>query len=284
MKKIVALLSLTALLAIFLYGWLIEPQRVTVKYVRISDNNLYNAWGGLRIVHISDIHLTRLGTREERIIRIINGLEPDLVCVTGDLGQWGATTTKVIRFLNSLKGKYGVFVVLGDSDMSSGPQRCFYCHENNNIHRLRKRPNFLRDQCILINLEEGRRMNLCGIDPSTGDDEESMDHFWKEVSEKGLLKKGPILVISHFSRYWSKLPENTRLLWLSGNTHGGQVLIPEWLRPYLFSGKDWRHLSGLFGSGKGKWLYVNQGLGTTEGFPVRIGVPPEITVIHITKK
>ncbi len=283
MKKIVALLSLTALLDIFLYGWLIEPQRVIVKHVRISDNELYNAWGGLRIVHISDIHLIRLGGREERIIRIINGLEPDLVCVTGDLGQWGATNTHVIRFLNSLKGKYGVFVVLGDSDMSSGPQRCFYCHENNNIHRLRKRPKFLRDQCILINLEEGRRMKLCGIDPSTGDDEERMDHFWNEVYAKGLLKIGPILVMSHFSRYWSKLPENTKLLWLSGNTHGGQVITPAWLRPYLFSGKDWRHLSGLFGSGRGKWLYVNPGLGTTEGFPVRIGVPPEITLIRITK-
>ncbi len=284
MKKIVALLFIITLLVIFLYGWLIEPQKVIVKHVIISDNKLYNAWGGLRIVHISDIHLTRLGSREERVIQIINGLEPDLVCVTGDLGQWGATSTDVVRFLNSLKGKYGVFVVLGDSDKSSGPQRCFYCHENNDIHRLRKRPKFLRDQCILVSLEEGRKMKLCGIDPSIGDDEERMDRFWKKVSTKALFEKTPVLVLSHFSKYWSKLPGDRKLLWLSGNTHGGQVITPGWLRPYLFSGKDWRHLSGLFGSGNGKWLYVNPGLGTTEGFPVRIGVPPEVTVIHIKKE
>ncbi len=267
--------------ALVLYGLVVEPEMVTVRHVKIRDHVFYKAYGALRIVHISDIHLTRLGERERRIIKTINGLRPDIVCVTGDLCQWGCSSSDVVSFLKSLRGKYGVFVVLGDSDMSSGRQRCFYCHYTDNIHRLREKPRFLRDQCVAVGIGDSREMTLCGISPSTGNDQYAMKKFYSGIVQAGLLRKGPVLILSHFSRYWSMLPGDERILFLSGNTHGGQVWTPRWLWPYLFPGKDYRHLMGVFRSGNGKWLYVNPGLGTTRGFPIRIGVPPEITLIEV---
>ncbi len=279
-KKIVTAF-IVSVLTVFIYGRFVEPGLVTVRYVEIQDEDLYRAWGKLRLVHISDIHLTELDARYKRVIKRINDLDADIVCVTGDLGQWGGKHSSVMKFLRGLKSRHGVYVVLGDSDLSLGPQRCFFCHEKGNIHRLRKSPTFLRDNCASTDLTDGKRLSICGISPSTGDDPNAFYRFWGGTLQKYVRQKIPVLVLSHFSNYWSMLPDDARLLWLSGNTHGGQVWMPKCFLPIVFPDKDYRHIKGLFSTGKGRWLYVNPGLGTTKGFPIRIGVPPEITVIDI---
>ncbi len=272
------------LACLIFYGWLVEPKSFTVKRVAVKSNAMIRAWGPLRIVHISDLHILTFSEREEKIIQKINSLAPDLICITGDLGQWDAKHTDVIRFLTSLHGKYGVYVVLGDSDLSAGRQRCFYCHPSTNIHKLRERPRFLRDECSQILLDSQKNLVLCGVGPSTGSSKGKWDKFWQSELSKWYKKKLPVLLLSHFSKFWNTLPDDFKLLCLSGNTHGGQIWVPAIFRPVFFREKDYRHLNGLFSSGRGKWLYVNPGLGTTSSLPIRIGVKPEITLIDIKRQ
>ncbi len=263
-----------------LYGWLVEPSLVTVKYVPIQDTSLHQAWGNLRLVHISDLHLHGWSKRVRALARKINSLHPDIICVTGDLGQWDTKETGVIKFLNELHPKLGTYVVLGDSDMASGLVRCFYCHIKNDIHRLRSQPKFFRDSCTTVNLH-GKALSICGISPKTGEKPYDVLAFWQNKVRQKFKNATPILVLSHFSGAWSSLPQKEKVLWLSGNTHGGQIWMPNWLLKVILRGKDTSHIKGIFNRGEGNWLYVNPGLGTTKGFPIRIGVPPEITLIEI---
>jgi len=277
-QKITFLVLLFLVFSAILYGIFVEPNRVVVKRIIIRDDHLFNAWHGLRIVQVSDLHITKIGIREKLVIRKIAEIEPDIVCVTGDLAQWGSSYSEVVRFLKSLKSRYGVYVVLGDSDMSTGRVRCFFCHRSGSIHKVRKNPVFLRNNWRDVKIQGNRIIRILGVSPGMKPDE--FYAFWKEETEAALSdKRIPILVLSHFSSLWKLVPADEHVLWLSGDTHGGQVWLPEFLWPIVFRGKDYEHLRGLFTSGRGKWLYVNQGLGTTAEFPLRIGVPPEITVI-----
>ncbi len=278
-RKIVTLFTVLVGVAV-LYGWLVEPSLLTVKCVPIQDASLHQAWGNLRLVHISDLHLHGWSKRVRELARKINSLHPDIICVTGDLGQWDTKETGVIKFLNELHPKVGTYVVLGDSDMASGPVRCFYCHIKNDIHRLRSQPKFFRDTCTTVRLH-GKALSICGISPKTGERPHDVLAFWQKKVRQKFKNETPILVLSHFSGAWSSLPQKEKVLWLSGNTHGGQIWMPNWLMKVILKGKDTSHIKGLFNRGEGNWLYVNPGLGTTRGFPIRIGVPPEITFIEI---
>lgn len=280
-KRIVACLIVSILVGGLYYGIFIEPYDVMVKKVTIRDDLLYKAWHGLKILQLSDLHITNIGKRERKVRHLVSRLDPDLICVTGDLAQWDSSNSKVIQFLNSLKAKYGVYVILGDSDMSTGSQRCFFCHKSGNIHGLRRKPVFLRNSLVQVQIKNGRHIEIIGIAPDLN--KEEFPVFWKGI-EMSFDNYTPVLVLSHFSSLWNLVPEDEHLLWLSGDTHGGQVALPRFLWPLVYRGKDYEHLKGLFSSGEGKWLYVNQGIGTTRHLPVRIGVPPEITLFSFAPK
>jgi predicted MPP superfamily phosphohydrolase len=89
-QKITFPVLLFLVFSAILYGIFVEPNRVVVKRIIIRDDHLFNAWHGLRIVQVSDLHITKIGIREKLVIRKIAEIEPDIVCVTGDLAQWGS--------------------------------------------------------------------------------------------------------------------------------------------------------------------------------------------------
>ncbi len=275
-KRRLLFASFLLIFSLILYGLFVEPNHVVLKKVTIKDDVLFRAWGRVKILQLSDLHITRLGKREEDVIQKIAAIYPDIVCVTGDLAQWGSSYSEVVRFLKAIKSRYGVYVVLGDSDMSTGRVRCFFCHQAGSIHLIRKHPVFLRNNLVNVKTEGGRNIRILGISPDMKAEEFSS--FWEGI-RRADSKDEALLVLSHFSCLWKLLPASEKVLWLSGDTHGGQIWFPRFLRPLIFHGKDYEHLKGLFHSGKNKWLYVNQGLGVTAEFPFRIGVPPEITVI-----
>jgi len=269
-------LSFLMILAGFLYyGVFVEPNQIIVKTVSIRDDTLFRAWKDIRIVQLSDLHISRLGPREKKVVSEVSRIRPDLICITGDLAQWDASNNDVMEFLDSLHATYGVFIVLGDADMSIGRGRCSYCHVNGNIYEFRKKPVFLRNRLFRLKLNMDGSLYVLGLSPNL--DAETFGDLWKNI-RKDIPVQSPVLVLSHFSSLWDMVLPNDHVLWLSGDTHGGQVALPSLVWPLFFGGKDFRHLRGLYGSGSGKWLYVNQGIGTTLKFPIRIGVLPEITL------
>ena len=119
-----------SLSAFFLYSLLLEPNLISIEETNIYNNNLYRLFHDKKIVHISDLHITSIGYREKKLIKLINHLEPDILFMTGDfLTNWESEDgcLKVIRQLNT--PPYGIWAVMGNTDRYIEEQ------ENKNIDR-----------------------------------------------------------------------------------------------------------------------------------------------------
>ncbi len=261
------------LLLLLAWGLFIEPYRIRVRKVVIHDDVLHNAWGDVRIAQLSDIHITTMGKREQTVIDTLARLKPDIIVITGDIAQWNSDPEDAVRFIEGLKAPDGVYCVMGDADFSSRRRHCLFCHPHGDVHKHRIHPAILRDEIRCVNLDGERKLYIAGVAPK-GDWAGDHDYPAAIVEEPG----PPLLVISHFSGRWNEIEPRRAVLWLSGDTHGGQILMPSWFWRHVHKKPDPEHMSGLFYRGGHCWLYVNQGIGTTENVPVRIGVPPEITL------
>ena len=272
-KYHVVLLLLLVAGVLLAWGYFVEPQRIRVKRVIIHDTEMACQWGDLKIVQISDLHITSPGKRENMLLEKLSEIHPDIIVVTGDMAQWNRRPEGAINFIEKLHAPSGVYCIMGDADFSSRRYHCLFCHPGGNVHLLRKKPVLLRDRVVKIRLDDSHKIYIAGVAP--GDDWGGQSGFPQNL----LAKQGPpVLVLSHFSGDWAETDSARPMLWLSGDTHGGQIWLPDFVWRMVKLKPDPVHMSGLFRDGKHKWLYVNSGIGMTENVPVRIGVPPEITV------
>lgn len=274
------LLTLTFVLAAALvgYGVYIEPNSVRVEEVVIKEGRLAAAWGDITIAHLTDLHIDRSGTREKKLVGLLARMQPDMIVITGDFVQWNSDPQPAIDFTTSLHAPLGVYCVLGDSDIAGGRRHCLFCHPDGDVHRLRDHPRFLKNETVDIPLDKhGHAISVAGYYPQNG---------LSALGKMEALRKEeqtPLLMLSHFSAGWEEVAATRPLLWLCGDTHGGQVRLPDslWRSLKMADCPDYR--AGLFGNGSGKWLYVNRGIGVSDFFPLRIGVPPEVTLIRFSE-
>ena len=266
-----------AALILLVYGVFIEPYSITVKHVVVKDSRLARAWGNIKIAQLSDLHITDPDKRQNRVRALLTALQPDIIVITGDIAQWNMDPSGAVSFIESLHAPLGVFCVMGDADFSSRRKHCLFCHPAGNVHVLRTHPALLRDEIRCVNLDQGREMMIAGVAPQ-GDWAGEHDFPQKLLETPG----EPVLVLSHFSGRFNEIKPVRPVLWLSGDTHGGQIMMPDFFWKFVHKKPDPRHMAGLFHEGAHKWLYVNQGIGTTEHVPVRIGVPPEITIFSFS--
>ncbi len=280
---IVVSMVLSAISLIAFSGYY-APNSITVQHIDINDSTLHNAWGNLRIVHLSDLHVVKQGNREEKVLSLVKQLQPDIICITGDMVQWSVDPTETILFIRKFQAPFGVYCVMGDSDSAAGRRSCVFCHPGNNPHQQRSTPLILKNKVVEIDIsrmragesQSGQKLLVGGIQKG-----ESAENSLTKLLEKTDDGKLPLLLLSHFSTQWQNVEGDRALLWLSGDTHGGQILMPDFVWKW-FSGKsDVAHRAGLF-QDRNKWLYVNSGIGTTARFPFRFGVPPEITLLTIS--
>lgn len=109
-----ALFGLTAAILLFLYA---GTNRLQVTRYEVRLDGLPVELEGLRIVHISDLHGKRFGPRNEQLARVIAGLKPDLILVSGDmLNSRGGGENAFIDLLQSLEGICPVYCALGNHE------------------------------------------------------------------------------------------------------------------------------------------------------------------------
>ncbi len=269
-RRIIRLIFLMSVV-ILAYGLWIEPYLVQVREIEIVDPAAARAWGDVRLMHISDLHISQPARREERLLKIINQQQPDIIFITGDLAQWNTDPAPTINFLSKLAAPLGIYAVLGDADYSSGRRHCLFCHPDINFSRQRAHPRFLQNEIIRIELNHNKTMLVAGISPVKSRDNLAGLPLPDNPAE-------PVLLLSHFSRPFVDAGKKRIKLCLSGDTHGGQIIMPMILWRKLSGKGDPDHRAGLYKIGK-SWLYVNRGLGVTARFPIRLGVRPEVTII-----
>ncbi len=283
--KLLCFLTL-AVISIIAYAYFIEPYNIQVHRVNIYDTELHKQWGDIRIAQLSDLHITKIGRRERSVLKKLEYLKPDLIVVTGDSAQWNMRPENALIFLEKLRAPLGVYCVMGDADFSSARYHCIFCHPGGNVHKQRENPMFLRDRTIEIDLGKKinhRRLTISGIAAENDwhPDQDYTEEVWKKGNELQAL-----LILGHFSKKWTPLTTRTRrpLLWLAGDTHGGQIWLSDFIWKIIKFKPDALHMAGLFQNNQHQYLYVNRGIGTTENFPFRFGVRPEVTIISFSEE
>jgi predicted MPP superfamily phosphohydrolase len=260
------------LLALATYGIWIEPNEVEVHHVSITSKYLGEILQNRIVVQISDLHIRKIGKREQKVLEILNVLEPDIIFLTGDYVRWRGAYAPALKFLSLLHAKIGVWAVMGDYDYSRSRNSCLFCHEEGSGSPMRQHSvRFLRDSMELVSFPEGT-LRIEGVDGEGG----SLFSPERKLlsSDNGL----PRIILSHSPLNFDLISDNDDVLMLAGDTHGGQVPLPGWLFRVLGYKKNALYNQGLFEKGR-KSMYVSRGIGTSH-LPFRLFRTPEVVVFH----
>ena len=272
-----------------LYGITKGKYDFRVKKVKLAFDNLPKAFEGYKILHISDIHSGSFDSREAIMdgITLINQQEADVVLFTGDLVN--NDSREILPFIEdfkTLKAPNGVYSVLGNHDYGDYKKWDSVQAKQENmelLYQYQKEMGFqlLNNENTLITKGEDA-IGIYGVEnwgnppfPQKGD---------LDLALSGEEDVGFKVLLSHDPTHWDKKVVSHPVhfdLTLSGHTHGMQfgVDIPgfKW-SPIKYIYPQW---AGLYAKGK-QYLYVNRGFGFL-GFPGRVGIWPEITLIELTR-
>jgi predicted MPP superfamily phosphohydrolase len=256
------------------YGYAHGYRRLVVTEVTVPVTGLPPPLGGLRVVHVSDLHVGPLADRAalRQAIDRVAALDPDVVCVTGDIVDSPATNLDAWGpELGRLTARHGVFAVLGNHDLHAGTERVVAALARWTRWRL------LRDEVATL-VVGGAPLHLVGL-------EERPDGAVRD-DLSGLLARvpagEPAILLAHRPAVFPAAAAARVPLTLSGHTHGGQVAVPGAPRINVARLLITRFDAGVF-ERDGAVLYVSRGLGTS-GQRVRIGVPSEITVVTLVPR
>lgn len=242
-----------------------------VKEETISVNHLPDGADGLTVAVLADLHVDGI-TRADRIRKIVertNALNPDIVIIAGDFVDG---TVPVhgddLRPLADLKARYGVFGVPGNHEYYSGYEEWMEFLPTLGIR-------MLHNEHVQTG---GGAVVLAGVtDPVAGIMGKEEPDIRKALA--GAPEKGVRILASHQPRLAPEAAAHGVDLQVSGHTHGGMIAGIDRLVARFNEG----FVSGLYTVGEMK-LYVSNGAGIWNGFPIRIGVPSEIVLIRLRKE
>lgn len=268
-----------------------------VHRINIPIADLPRQFEGLTIAQLSDLHAGSFFSEQpmQEARRITESLKPDMVIITGDWVNWKADELPIIlpeiheMSLNAGKGSFaplGVWGCLGNHDHYVGGDS----HQELLDAVRAAGVNLLVNQNTTFAID-GAALQLAAIDnvglrQRYGDLNKALD---------GLSAEHPTILMAHDPTFWDKsvhgkssvLASGDELMidaMFAGHTHGGQMGVQMFGMELSPASLMYRQCAGLYKSelGTQQHLYVNRGIGTT-GIPVRIGIPPEITLLTLRR-
>jgi Predicted phosphohydrolases len=284
-----ALITGGTMLGGFVYG-ISNRYRYHVRRVSLKLDELPAAFKGLKIVQVSDIHSGSFDSPKavQRGVQLALDEKPDLIFFTGDLvNNKSDEIVPYMSIFSQLKAPMGVYSTLGNHDYGDYVEWPSKQAKVANLERLKSIHGQMGWKLMMnehVVLERGDdKIAIVGIEnwgakagfPKYGD----MQRAYAGLPEKNIPFK---ILLSHDPSHWDHQVQQEYpdiQLTLSGHTHGMQfgVEIPgfKW-SPVQYMYKNW---AGLYQQGK-QYLYVNRGFGFL-GYPGRLGILPEITVIEL---
>jgi predicted MPP superfamily phosphohydrolase len=118
------IIILIALLFLFAAKAYYDTHSIEIRHYEIKNSSLREALDGLKVAHLSDLHLKSIGLRENKILEILTEEKPDLILITGDLISFEGPYEPVMSFLRQLKPPYGIYGVLGNTEYSNENGSC----------------------------------------------------------------------------------------------------------------------------------------------------------------
>jgi len=276
--------------ASLIYGMYKGKYRYRVLSYQLEFDDLPEAFDGYTITQISDVHSGSFDNADKIVygIDLINKQESDVILFTGDLvNNFASEMKNWTQLFSKLKAKDGVYSVLGNHDYGDYADWETQQAKAQNLEDLKT----LQAQMgwkLLLNehrwLEkDGERIALVGVENWGAGFKQAGDI---DKASAGLSANDFKVLMSHDPSYWSERlktdPKNFQLT-LSGHTHGMQfgIEIPGFIRwsPVQYRYENW---AGIYKEGN-RVLNVNRGFGYL-GYPGRVGIWPEVTVIELKRK
>jgi predicted MPP superfamily phosphohydrolase len=270
-----------------MYGIFRGGYRYKIHRSDLKFDHLPSAFKGLKIVHISDIHVGSFTNTNalEKAFSIINNEQPDLIVFTGDLVNNKYTETDgFIDTFKKLNAPLGVYSIFGNHDYGdyipwdSLEEKKEAQEKLKAVHK-EAGWRLLWDEFVEIE-KEGDKIALLGVQNWGARGFAKYGNL--EKTHSGSEKNAFKILLTHDPSHWdhevSKKFKDIDLT-LSGHTHGFQfgIEIPgiKWSpSKYIYP-----HWAGLYQKDN-QYLYVNRGLGFL-GYPGRLGIWPEITVLNL---
>jgi len=281
----------------FFYGLVKGSHDYRVHTTKLSFKNLPDAFNGLKIVQISDIHTGSYTDTDalSRAFDMVMELKPDVIFFTGDLVNDKATETEgFLPVYQKLKAPMGVFSILGNHDYGDYAEWESREAKLENLETLKQIHaqvgwRLLMNEHVALE-KNGQQIALLGIENWGGN-----LHFPKygrmDLAYAGTEKFDFKMLLSHDPSHWDKQVKQMYKdidLTFSGHTHGFQfgIEIPGLIKwsPSQWVYKQW---AGLYNNNN-QYLYVNRGLGCVGREHVsvyngRLGIWPEITFMELNK-
>jgi predicted MPP superfamily phosphohydrolase len=273
-----------------LYGMFRGKYRYKVLSYELAYKDLPAAFDGYKITQISDIHSGSFDNAKKISygIDLINQQGSDVLLFTGDLVNNKASEMEPWKDLfGSLKAVDGKFSILGNHDYGDYTSWESEAAKEANLDRLKMIQKEMGFDLLLNEhryLEkDGQKIALVGVENWGKGGFKKAGDLNKAVSQ--VLDEDFKILLSHDPSHWEYEVVDHPLhfhLTLSGHTHGMQfgIEIPGWIKwsPIAWRYKYW---AGIYESA-GQYINVNRGFGFL-GYPGRVGIWPEITVITLKK-
>ncbi len=276
----------------FLYGMVKGAYKYRVHKVKVTAPNLPEAFEGFKIVQLSDMHCGSFYSTEPLVKAFTMAMEqkPDIIFFTGDLVNNEASETEPhLETYKMLRAPYGVFSCLGNHDYGDYKQWETKEAKVANLDKLKAVHaqsgwRLLMNEHVPIE-KDGQKIAVLGIE-NWGGNMRFPKYGKLENAHAGSEAYPFKILLSHDPSHWDvQVSQEAKYkdidLTLSGHTHGMQfgIEIPgfKW-SPVQYIYKNW---AGLYKQDN-QHLYVNRGLGFL-GYPGRLGIWPEITVIELSR-
>ncbi|MEU2725390.1 metallophosphoesterase [Streptomyces smyrnaeus] len=238
----------------------------TLKHLTVPLTKLDRRAHGYRIAVVSDIHLGPILGRAhtQRIVDTINGTQPDLVTIVGDLVDGSvADLGPAAEPLRALRSRHGSFFVTGNHEYFGDAREWIDHLRELNVHPMentrRELPGF----------------DLAGVNDLAGEEQGEGPDYDKALGDRDASRA--CVLMAHQPVQIHEAVDHDVDLQLSGHTHGGQL----WPGNYLAALAN-PTVAGLERYGDTQ-LYVTRGAGAW-GPPVRVGAESDITVVTLAAR
>ena len=250
--------------------------RVDRTLVRIPVRGLHDDHRGLRVGHLTDLHIGNglEGPRLSRMVADANALDVDLLVLTGDLFDFDPSFVEDgARRLGELRARLGTFAVLGNHDTYTGAE-----HVARALAEHAPGIRLLRDEWQRLPLDEP--LYIAGIeDPGRSWTARDLELDALEHLRSSLPEDGPVLLLVHRPQAF---PQAARLgfpVVLAGHTHGGQLALPTPDGRFNLARVMTDFTRGLYQM-HGSILYVNRGIGVA-GPAIRFNCRRELATLEL---
>lgn len=263
-----------------IYAFAVEPAWLRVRHRVLYPEGWPRSLSGLRILHLSDLHIGRSSNRIARFLRATDGIDVDVVAITGDFVDKPADTRDIPSVFTGLWEGVPVLGVLGNHDRYAYSKpwlgaRGRPWEGSALIDALRLAGvELLRDEKTTVTLRGGK-----GVATFVGADLTSELTTALKGVVAGAEDSRAVILMTHSPDVFAEACGLGVPLVLCGHTHGGQIRLGPWFAPTTSTKIPLKPHYGMIAAGS-TLMHVSPGLGTTL-LPFRFFARPEATILEL---